>query len=75
MDFRKRQVPPGVNKDSVIAVLVNRGDEYGWEPKRKAKPTVAVPGSNQKIEELADRAARGEDLWNDQDVTGYGSDD
>lgn len=34
----------------------------------KPKPTRAMPGSEEKIEELRRRASAGEDLWHDSDV-------
>lgn len=43
--------------------------EQPWPSHLPAEPTVAPPGSVEKIAVLAMRAARGEDLWHPEDVT------
>ena len=69
----ERQDLSEVAPDSIIALVTTHGSrgvalEEVYEPPRKAKPTHHRIGSRARLEELAKRAERGEDLWNDQDA-------
>ena len=44
--------------------------EY-WESSKQCKPTEALPGSDEKFEELKRRVEAGEPLWHDADRLVY----
>lgn len=48
------------------------GHDEDWVPVRKPRGTLALPGSQEKIEELRRRFERGEDLWNDDENVLHG---
>jgi hypothetical protein len=45
----------------------DEADEFPRQPFRKPRPTLAVPGSKEKIEVLRRRAELLEELWHDDD--------
>jgi hypothetical protein len=47
-------------------LLVNHDEDF--YPSTISQPTTAPPGSSEKIEVLAKRVERGEDLWHRDDV-------
>jgi hypothetical protein len=49
--------------------LLSRGHDYDFEPIRKPEPTDAAPGSLEKLEVLARRLMRGEELYHEDDET------
>ena len=48
--------------------LLSRGHDYDFEPIRKPEPTDAAPGSLEKLEVLARRLMRGEELYHEDDA-------
>ena len=49
--------------------LLSRGHDYDFEPIAKPEPTDAAPGSLEKLEVLARRLMRGEELYHEDDAT------
>ena len=47
--------------------LLSRGHDYDFEPIAKPEPTDAAPGSLEKLEVLARRLLRGEELYHEED--------
>ena len=47
--------------------LLSRGHDYDFEPIAKPEPTDAAPGSLEKLEVLARRLMRGEELYHEED--------
>lgn len=43
--------------------------QNNYKPKKCTSPSCYAPGTVAKIEELAKRVERGEDLWHDRDAT------
>lgn len=49
---------------------------YGLKtPQRLPTPTLAIPGSSEKIRILAERAGKGQDLWHPEDLDIRGMED
>jgi len=61
---------PGFRFESILAA-----DDVGMVEHlvtlRAAAPTAAPPGTREKVEILAARAAAGEELWHDEDAAGF----
>ena len=49
--------------------LLSRGHDFDFEPIAKPEPTDAAPGSLEKLEVLAKRLMRGEELYCEDDAT------
>ena len=56
---------------NVFEQIVKHGNDAGWEPPRESEPTNALPGSEEKIEVMAERLRRGETLLHPDDVKCY----
>ncbi len=65
---KRRQLRLSFAEPSSVADFVKcYGSEDAFTERGEAKPTDALPGSNEKIEVLCKRVAAGLPLWHDQD--------
>ena len=55
--------PINIFEASTYPVVVN------WTPTNPCEPTIALPGTREKIVVLADRLRRGQPLWHEDDPT------
>ena len=52
---------------NVLDHILRHGSCAKFAPEFEAEPTEAMPGSKAKLEVLAERVLRGEDVWSDDD--------
>ena len=67
--LRREHHQLGAGLDAIVDDALEAGDLAieDWEPRRGSRPTAARSGSRAKVEVLAQRAARGETLWHEED--------
>jgi len=54
--------------DDLLDYIDDWGGDDGYEPTEQPKPTSAEPGTPGKIDALAERLAKGQHLWHEQDA-------
>lgn len=55
---------------TIFEALDELGHDEDFEPRAAGEPTAARAGTKAKLEVLAERVRRGEDLWHPGDGTG-----
>ena len=58
--------------DNIFEHVIEHGSdcEVPFQPRTNEGPTMAIPGSKEKMAVMIHRVCRGEDLWNDDDGPG-----
>jgi hypothetical protein len=67
MAWRDRQIVRVIAPTIFVAIAVTGGHEVDFRPPRNPKRTKAKPGTQGKVNVLACRVLRGEELWSSSD--------